>query len=108
MIFGQEGSTELVEIENFYRDRTNDLAEGWNTTAFEFEDFYLRVGDNNDNVFTPLMFRPNKLNALDSGDGGDEDKLVIYANTPLAYHRGQGIQVGGNADSIKGLHHDKL
>jgi len=66
-------SDEIVRIEDFHLDRANDLAEGAQTTAFEFEDIYYRLGNASDNLFD--LNGITKEARLQGGAGDDVFRL---------------------------------
>ena len=69
---------DLVEVDQFYDNRTNDAAEGAQTTAFDFEDVYYRRGDDNGNILDASAITKDVLlegfdgvDALKGGSGND-------------------------------------
>ena len=94
------GSDELVRIEDFYLDRANNAAEGVQTTAFEFKDRYVRIGDAQDNILDAQPVTTKGAWLIDGKDG--EDTVVIRDNRSLVH--GNGIVI---TDEFL-MHHEGL
>ena len=85
---------DLVRITDFYLDRSTDAAEGAQTTAFEFEDLYVRIGDGQNNVFHLSAALSSSVKpVLFDGDAG-MDLLNIDAD--MSIKNGQRVVVTNN------------
>jgi Ca2+-binding RTX toxin-like protein len=89
------GGDELVRVEDFYDDRTSDASEGAQTSAFEFEDFLVRYGDERANNFNASS--STKKASLFGNEGSDQLTGSSY-NDRLDGGDGNDVLNGGAGD----------
>tara|TARA_X000001036_G_scaffold201534_1_gene189264 strand:+ start:579 stop:6959 length:6381 start_codon:yes stop_codon:yes gene_type:complete len=97
---------DLVRVNDFYADRANDLANGAQTTAFEFEDVVYRRGDDGDNVLSTANHEKNGLlvgyKGADTliGGAGNDTLIGGYGNDEIYGNEGDDIFIGGHGDDF--------
>lgn len=99
----------IADVRNFYEARPDSATEGPQTTAFDFADLYLRLGDGADNVLSAIgVSKPAHLDGMGGDDtllgGAGTDSLVGGAGTDTLRGNGGGdfLEGGPDADYLSG------